>query len=444
MQKRATMTGRVFYDLNMNSKWDGTPIDAPIANTRIFLVLPGSRRRAGRAGNSPLGSTTTDANGRFAIGFPQQTPGTSMAVVKDLITRDPLLEFKASASGGAPNAEIAIARPVSPQISSTTVGNNIATVKGTGLAGYTATLYCGQVKCGSALIGTGGLFTVPSTFLTSGTTVFTATQMDSAGRESDSVAAGQAVILQPPTVTSVGPEDRTGVIVGRGTVGATISVFFKADSKSAGTTTVAADGTWTVRVLNLPLGNTPFTASARDSAGVSDLVEVGSVVIGSLASPTVASTALVGAKGQVKGIGAPGAVLTLLNAAGSVIGAATAAADGSYTVTTTADLPFGNNSLRIQQSLNGEVSSIIPAGAVNVPPTVSGRGLENKRVYVIGRGKPGTTIKLFVDGATTASGTTTVDTNGDFKVLTTAVLAPGTYSFDVTATDGGVESIKVA
>jgi len=104
------MTGRVYYDLNRNDKYDGQPTDAPIANTVIFLVLLGSRQRANPRA-APLGNATTNSRGNFVIAFPPQTPGTDMAVVKDLITRDPLLEFKASRSGGAPDAEIPIPRP---------------------------------------------------------------------------------------------------------------------------------------------------------------------------------------------------------------------------------------------------------------------------------------------------------------------------------------------
>jgi hypothetical protein len=48
-----------------------------------------------------------------------------------------------------------------------------------------------------------------------------------------------------------------------------------------------------------------------------------------------------------------------------------------------------------------------------------------------------------MDGGATAVGTAIVDANGDFKVITTSVLSPGTYAFDVTQNDG-VESIKVA
>jgi hypothetical protein len=101
---------------------------------------------------------------------------------------------------------------------------NYATVTGKGLPGYTATLFCGNIACGSVLIGASGTFSIPSTFRKSGTTVLSVTQMDSAGRESDRAAASQAVILQPPGVTSIGPEDRTGVIVGQGAPGATVTV----------------------------------------------------------------------------------------------------------------------------------------------------------------------------------------------------------------------------
>ncbi len=166
------------------------------------------------------------------------------------------------------------------------MANNIATVSGRGRAGLFAVLYCANVECGSALVGADGQFTVLSTFRNSGTTQLTVTVMDSAGRESDQAFAGQAVILPPPTITFIGPEDRTGVIVGKGAPGASITVYFKATNETAVTTTVSADGTWTVRVSDLPVGSTLFTATQRDAAGISDLMEAGSVVISSAQAQT--------------------------------------------------------------------------------------------------------------------------------------------------------------
>jgi hypothetical protein len=99
-------------DLNKNNIYDGPPTDLPIANTTIFLVLGASSRRLGnRAQDSTLGETTTDSNGGFVIAFPPQTPGTGLAVVKDLVTRDPLIFFTATSSGGAPDALIPVPRP---------------------------------------------------------------------------------------------------------------------------------------------------------------------------------------------------------------------------------------------------------------------------------------------------------------------------------------------
>lgn len=95
-------------DLNKNNKWDGIPIDKPISNTIVFLVQTGVKKRAS---NLPLSNTTTDALGGFILPFPPQNPGTDLAIVKDLITRDPLSNFKASSDGGAPDALIPVPRP---------------------------------------------------------------------------------------------------------------------------------------------------------------------------------------------------------------------------------------------------------------------------------------------------------------------------------------------
>lgn len=106
-----TATGRVWYDLNKNNQWDGTPIDEPIANSVIYLVKPATNK--GRA-SAELGKTTTDAMGIFNISFPEQAPGTSLSVVKDLITRSPLLTITTPsepAAGSVVKFDVPVARP---------------------------------------------------------------------------------------------------------------------------------------------------------------------------------------------------------------------------------------------------------------------------------------------------------------------------------------------
>jgi hypothetical protein len=284
-----------------------------------------------------------------------------------------------------------------PDIFSTAVIDNVATVNGRGLPGFTAILFCDGLECGSVLIGADGLFSVPSTFRRSGTTRLSVTQMDSAGRESDSSTASPAVILQPPTVTSIEAQGRTAVIVGRGDPGATITVKDKTNA-TVGTTIVATDGTWTLTVPDLAVGTHPFTATQRNTAGVSDIMDAGSVIISpnSIASPIVTATDALSGKGRVRGTGVAGFTIQLLDSKDVEIGTAIVASDGTFVVVSVNDLPSGTNPLKIRQiSPAGATSGIVSAGNVVIPPIVTSSALSGGKGLVSGTGKPGANITLY-------------------------------------------------
>jgi hypothetical protein len=232
------------------------------------------------------------------------------------------------------------------------------------------------------------------------------TQIDSAGRESDSIAASQVVILQPPAVSSIAAAGNTAVIIGKGTPGARISVFDKTN-KTVGTATVAADGSFEVKVPNLPEGTHPFTASQADSAGVSNTMNAGSVVIGpaTVAAPSVTNAETVGAKGRVSGTGIAGATIKLLDANDQEIGTATVAADGTYIVTSINDLPSGTNPLKVRQVSGVLQSATISAGNAVVPPTVTSSELQSDKGLISGKGKPGAAITLYDGSVIVGSGT---------------------------------------
>jgi hypothetical protein len=53
--------------------------------------------------------------------FVPQTPGITLAIVKDFVTLDPLILFETTASGGAPSANIPVLRPAAVRL--TLAGN---------------------------------------------------------------------------------------------------------------------------------------------------------------------------------------------------------------------------------------------------------------------------------------------------------------------------------
>ena len=66
-----------------------------------------------------------------------------------------------------------------------------------------------------------------------------------------------------------GAQNPINAVSGTGTPGSTIELFNNGGTTAIGTTTVNADGTWTVSGLNLPAGTNNFTAKSTDAAGVS-------------------------------------------------------------------------------------------------------------------------------------------------------------------------------
>lgn len=334
-----------------------------------------------------------------------------------------------------------------PTLISTETIDNFATVKGRGTPGFIATVYCDGKKCGEALVGPDGTFTLTTTYRRSGTTVLTVSQMDSAGRESDVADANKAVILQPPKVTSISAKGRTATIIGTGAPGAGIKIYDK-NNKVVAATTVKWDGTWEAKVHDLTLGTHPFTATQQDVAGVSDVMNCGSVTIAAPPPPTVTKTSLRGNVALVDGTGVPGARIDLYEGS-TLLGSTTVKQDGTYQVESFG-LSMGTHPLQVKQVTDVGESGFIDAKSVSItkPPPAAPVWVStvllppaNNTAQVNGTScTPAATVNVLGNGTNSGSGTCTQD--GTFSIIT-APLDPGLHTFQIDQTVNDYTSLPV-
>jgi hypothetical protein len=102
----------------------------------------------------------------------------------------------------------------------------------------------------------------------------------------------------------------------------------------------------------------------EDASGVSDSVQVATIIVTKLESPVVSSTSVAGTIATVTGTGQPGATIDLF-ADGSKVGSATVGADDTFSVSSSS-LAIGDRALTVSQTFAGETSSSVAAGSITV------------------------------------------------------------------------------
>lgn len=140
------------------------------------------------------------------------------------------------------------------------------------------------------------------------------------------------------------------------------------------------------------------------------------------------------------GVGEPGAMIVLADAAGASIASTTVGTDGSWSIASTVALPAGANSISATQTVDGKTTtdstSFTIDTAVPAPFEVAVAGN-----VVSGKGVDGATINI-VDKDGKNVGTTTV-ADGVWSI-TVAPFGTGKHPINVTQTVGGVASTPVA
>jgi hypothetical protein len=218
--------------------------------------------------------------------------------------------------------------------------------------------------------------------------------------------------------------------------------LFVSGGVTLGTTTVAADGSWSLGVT-APLGSDTLsvTQSINGATSSASTVTVGIVPPAPSIATPANSANLPNGNNVVTGTATANSTVTVLDN-GTAIGSATAAANGFYSVVVS--LGYGTHVLTTTSSNAGGTSAASAAVTVNVAPgapvitTPSSLSINNLGPYTIaGTAVPNATVTIVDNGSQVA--TVTAAANGSFTYTSPAV-ALGAHAITLTQTAGGLTS----
>ncbi|WP_342375581.1 Ig-like domain-containing protein [Myxococcus stipitatus] len=328
-----------------------------------------------------------------------------------------------------------------------TLTNPVVTYTGTAEPGATVTLSVDGTVVDTVTAGPDGSWSLPvATPLADGPHTVTASARDTNGNTATdtntfTVDSGTAVSITTPAEGSV---ITNGAVTYTGTAepGATVTVTV--DGNVVGTTTAAANGSWTVPgVATLGDGPHTVTATAEDEAGNTatdtNAFTVDTTTAVSITTP-VDGSVINDAVVTYTGTAEPGATVTV-TVDGTVVGTTTAAANGSWTVPGIATLGEGPHTVTATaEDEAGNTATDTNNFTVNTQTSVSittpaeGAVLTNGVVTYAGTAEPGSTVTVTVDG--NVVGTVTAQPDGSWSLPGPASLADGPHSVTATADDG--------
>jgi hypothetical protein len=253
-------------------------------------------------------------------------------------------------------------------------------------------------------------------------------------------------------------------LTGTAEAGSTVKIYLNGSSSPAFTTTADGGGNWSQTIGHLADGSYSYTVTATDAAGNTSAPSSALAFVVDTAAPAAPATphdsavsggyvnAANDSAGQaLTGTAEAGSTVRIyLNGSSSPAFTTTAdgggnwsqtighLADGSYSYTVTATDAAGNTSAP-SSALAFVVDTAAPAapaaphdsavsgGYVNAANDGAGQALT-------GTAEAGSTVKIYLNGSSSPSFTTTADGSGNWS-QTVGHLADGSYSYTVTATD---------
>ncbi len=242
---------------------------------------------------------------------------------------------------------------------------------------------------------------------------------------------------------------------GFGTTGDTIKIYV--DGVLAGTTTVDANGNWSITTNSIADGVHQITSVAIDPAGNASAQSTPLVLTIDSSAPnspifTTTSGPTSNAQPPISGTGEPGSTITLYDGT-TPIGTAIVNANGSWSITPTSPLAEGTHNFTTTAT-DGAGNTSLPSSPIAVtidtskplPPVIasvsqdtgnpSDKITSDNTLTITGNAEPGTTITVYdsSSGSPVAVGTVVVGANGTYSV-TTSTLSNGSHPLSITSTD---------
>ncbi len=387
---------------------------------------PGARISVSTTGGGEIGTATVDARGSYSIIL--STPqGDGQAVV---VTQTD------AAGNVSPGTSLTAPDITAPAAPTGVVAADGASIAGTGEAGATITIRSpvGAVV-GSAVVGADGSYAAVLSPAQIDGEVLSVRQADAAGNVSPAADAAA-----PDLVVTAGPDAPTAAVgadgssvAGTAAAGATVTVF-DAAGVVIGTGVAGADGGYGIALAPPRTDGETIRVTQTDGNGaVSPPV---TAIAPDLTAPD-APVAVIDATGSVvTGTGQPGAAVTVRAADGTVIGTATAGANGAFAVVLTPAQTDGTSVAVTQADGAGNVSApstiATPDFAVPLAPTaiVTADG-----GAVTGGGEAGASV-VVRDASGVVLGSGTAGADGAFTVRIAPAQANG-ETLSVTVSDAG-------
>jgi len=261
-----------------------------------------------------------------------------------------------------------------------------------------------------------------------------------AGSFTVDAGAPEVDIVDPVDGSST--RDTTPTISGTSDPGAAVRVAV--DGTTLGTVVADARGFWSIDVtVPLAEGDHSVTATTTGGSGRTASDTHGFTVLASAPSIVILAPADGSATNDttptLSGTASPGASVEVY-VDGVLVGSATAAPDGRWSVTPADPLSEGPHAARAVATdaaggvaTDGSTFVIDTSTAVAITAPPDGATIGGPRPTFRGTGEPGASVEVAVDG--TPIGTATVGADGTWSLRAPADIAPGMHAVVATATD---------
>ncbi|MFK3797055.1 BapA/Bap/LapF family large adhesin [Pseudomonas sp. NPDC088444] len=304
-------------------------------------------------------------------------------------------------------------------------------VSGTAEPGTTVTVRDGSTVLGSGPVGADGTFVIILTTPAANGSSLSVVSTDTAGNGSPPVTLAGPDGTQIATPTNLALSTDGLTLTGVGTPGSTITVV---GSSPAETATVDSTGHFSIRLNFARLNAETLHVTASDGAGHTS-VPATVIAVDTTAPDALTNVTLNGIGSVVSGRGEVGATVSITNSAGTVLGTALVASDGSFNVTLSSPQNNAQVLVATQSDPAGNVSQPVSLIAPDLIAPLAATGLSINAVgtVVSGLGEAGATVTLR-DAAGTVLATGTVDLSGHFQVTLPAAQTTGA-ALHITLTD---------
>ncbi|WP_347093053.1 BapA/Bap/LapF family large adhesin [Sphingomonas parapaucimobilis] len=354
-----------------------------------------------------IGTAVVGANGSYAASLtPAQIDGETLQVTQG----DAAGNVSTPATVAAPD----LTAPLAPQ---GTVSADGTLVNGTGEPGATVTVrdVNGQ-PLGTATVAADGSFSVPLASAQLNGQALSVVQADAAGNVSPPLALTALDTTAPIGLTA--SVDTTGTIVsGQAEAGATVTVRAP-DGTIIGTGTAGATGAYALTLTTAQLNGQVLAVTQADAAG--NTSPPSPATAPDLTAPLAPVFTLDGTGANATGSGEVGAIVTLRDASGTVIGTGQVGADGGFSVPLNPAQANGGTVSATLTDAAGNVSTPTSVAAPDItPPAPPVAVLDATGTIVSGQGEVGATVTVR-DAGGGVLGTGIVGPQGSYTVTLSA------------------------